>query len=187
MQTKIPPNFTQAGLTEAGLGNKKVLLSSNATPLEVRTSLYESFPKLERAGGFECLTGNGTTKCLVPIPLPRDGYSATSLHAAAKKARVYLRPIQNNINLDVPHVSINHTIFNVHVNKMLIPWCSNHWMCTSQLVPFERIPDILPHLCCVIKFEAIIWVFKISLHMCIIPAGSSTCVNCFILIIYAIG
>ncbi|PIK43223.1 putative G2/M phase-specific E3 ubiquitin-protein ligase-like [Apostichopus japonicus] len=98
--TKIPPNFTQAGL-----GNKKVLLSSNATPLEVRTSLYESFPKLERAGGFEYLKGNGTTKCLVPIPLPRDGYSATSLHAAAKKARVYLRPIQNNINLDVPHAA----------------------------------------------------------------------------------
>ncbi|PIK51156.1 putative G2/M phase-specific E3 ubiquitin-protein ligase-like [Apostichopus japonicus] len=37
-QTKIPPNFTQAGLTEAGLGNKKVLLSSNATPLEAAGS-----------------------------------------------------------------------------------------------------------------------------------------------------
>ncbi|PIK43786.1 putative G2/M phase-specific E3 ubiquitin-protein ligase-like [Apostichopus japonicus] len=99
LQEKIPKTFVQNDLTESGLGQRRVQLPTSASPEDVRDILLQEFPKLAEAGGFEYMKANASSKKLEPIPLPNDGFSASELRVAAKQSRIYLRPIQHNLQI----------------------------------------------------------------------------------------
>ena len=59
------------------------------------------FPKLKEGGGFELLrVPEGGGKLLQVIASPESGYTVTYLRAVVHHAKVYVRPMQNNLDPD---------------------------------------------------------------------------------------
>ncbi|XP_071844842.1 uncharacterized protein [Apostichopus japonicus] len=96
---KVPSIFTQRTLTECGLGEKKVLIPSDSLPSEVMDVITRYYPKLREAGGFEYMKADGPSKRLHLIPIPEGGFTAANLKNVAKQAKIYLRPIQCDLEL----------------------------------------------------------------------------------------
>lgn len=101
----MPSAFATRGLNEAGLGERKLSISSTASPEEVKDGIVTMFPKLKDAGGFEYLKGCGGSKTLEPIPLPPEGFCAAALRSTARQSRIYIRPVQNNLDMTPVTVS----------------------------------------------------------------------------------
>ena len=65
-QTSPPQLWEYSRLQAAGLGQKKITLDLDDTPLDVDLKLKEAFPKLEDAGGYCMLrTGQGARTLMV--------------------------------------------------------------------------------------------------------------------------
>ncbi len=84
----------------AGLGEKKIQLSLDADALCIYSELCSHFPKLTNAGGFELLKVQSGGKLLAPIQVPANGYSAVFLKSVVHNAKIYLRPVQQDLSLD---------------------------------------------------------------------------------------
>ena len=103
---RIPDMEDRAKLIVAGLGERKVQLDCDADARDVKMQLELTFPKLLSSGGFELLRGpEGGGKLLTPITIPPTGYSATYLKTVVHSAKIYIRPIQRNLNLDPVQVT----------------------------------------------------------------------------------
>lgn len=98
-QSRVPSIFTQRILSECGLGEKRIELPSDASPNEVMDIICNYFPKLRQVDGFEYLKADGSSKQFRAIPLPDGGFTAPNLKSAARQAKIYLRPIQCDIEL----------------------------------------------------------------------------------------
>lgn len=87
-------------LIEAGLGPKtfSVPLCSNGE--EFREMILSNFPKLRDGGGFDLLRCISNTKHLDVIS-PSVAMNAKLLKAAVGNGRVYVRPIQKNLDLSI--------------------------------------------------------------------------------------
>ncbi|XP_071829806.1 uncharacterized protein [Apostichopus japonicus] len=97
---RIPSDLTKKILKSAGLGKKKLALDSAMTASELREHLFDEYPKLRDAGGFQYLKTSGQHKVFEVIPLaPSGGYSVANIKAIVKQAKVYLRPIQAELDL----------------------------------------------------------------------------------------
>ena len=60
----------------------------------------EAFPKLKDTGGYELLrASNG--RVLEVVPVPPEGYSAAYLKDVMQQAKIYIRPIQKSLSIDV--------------------------------------------------------------------------------------
>jgi hypothetical protein len=58
------------------------------------------FPKLANGGGYELLRAPETgSRELVVIDIPHDGYSVEYLQAVVKSAKVYIWPLQRDLDL----------------------------------------------------------------------------------------
>ena len=88
-------------LQMAGLGEKKVSLLANAGSFEIYSELQFHFPKLKDAGGFEMLrVPEGGGKGLQVIAMPEEGYSVPYLRAVVHHAKIFLRPLQKELNTE---------------------------------------------------------------------------------------
>ncbi|PIK43878.1 DnaJ-like protein subfamily C member 5 [Apostichopus japonicus] len=111
----------------AGLGEKKISVSSSKTAVELQARLMEEFPKLKDAGGYEYLRSTAQTKLLESISLPAGGgYSAANLKFVMKQARIYLRPIQAELDLS------NMTVDEVTEEDELMIECNQCQMFFAQ-------------------------------------------------------
>ncbi|XP_033099823.1 uncharacterized protein LOC117103392 [Anneissia japonica] len=72
----------------------------NSTPKELKTIILQLFPKLVAGGGFEYLKSSNSRKRIV-IPLPQGRYCAREIKAYNRHGRVYLRPIQKDLDLSL--------------------------------------------------------------------------------------
>ncbi|XP_071821218.1 uncharacterized protein [Apostichopus japonicus] len=123
----IPSKFQQKILQAAGLGEKKISVSSSITAVELQARLMEEFPKLKDAGGYEYLRSTAQTKLLESISLPAGGgYSAANLKFVMKQARIYLRPIQAELDLS------NMTVDEVTEEDELMIECNQCQMFFAQ-------------------------------------------------------
>ncbi|XP_071828648.1 uncharacterized protein [Apostichopus japonicus] len=123
----IPSKFQQKILQAAGLGEKKISVSSSKTAVELQARLMEEFPKLKDAGGYEYLRSTAQTKLLESISLPAGGgYSAANLKFVMKQARIYLRPIQAELDLS------NMTVDEVTEEDELMIECNQCQMFFAQ-------------------------------------------------------
>ena len=67
--------------------------------------------RLKDAGGYELLRAtNG--RLLEVIPLPPDGYSVAYLRDVAQQAKIYIRPIQKYLPLELAASSIVSCMYN---------------------------------------------------------------------------
>lgn len=100
-QNYVPGSVEKAELINSGLGCKQLTFFEHGSSWEFHDELVEAFPKLENAGGYELLrTEEGNSRDLVVIPQPSEGYTASYLKNVVQHAKIYVRPLQQNLTLD---------------------------------------------------------------------------------------
>ena len=72
---------------------------------EIKLEIMDSFPKLKNVGGYELLRMGARNRFLEVIPIPPGGYTVGYLKDVVQQAKVYIRPIQTDIEVDIklPH------------------------------------------------------------------------------------
>lgn len=81
----------------AGLGERKVQFEQSGDASEIHRKLTETYPKLLESGGYELLQTCGTSKYLILVPQPPEGYSALYFKSIGSSAKLYIRPIQHSL------------------------------------------------------------------------------------------
>lgn len=102
------PTTVQAkqSLAFADLGEKKVYIPDIDCPAqEFHECLYSFFPQLRNSGGFELMHCLPSTRDLEILPSPIC-QSPRLLRSRMSTARIYIRPIQKNLEVDKIHSSI---------------------------------------------------------------------------------
>ena len=84
-------------------------------------SIIRAYPKLSSGGGFELLRScDGNIKELAVIPPPSGGYTVSYLKSIMAQAKVYIRPLQRNLSLEV--VYCDEVCYNCIVGvNLLVP------------------------------------------------------------------
>ena len=86
----------------AGLGEKRFALFLYSDPKELTEQILENFPKLAAGGGYEFLrSGERGGRMLVPLEVPPGGYNVEFLKAVISSAKIYIRPMQKDLDLSV--------------------------------------------------------------------------------------
>lgn len=89
-------------LVEAGLGERKVDIPDiDCSAQEFKDELIKVFPKLKYAGGFELLRCLSNSKLLEPLS-SSVSFSPKLLRSVVGKSRIFIRPIQKDLDLDAP-------------------------------------------------------------------------------------
>lgn len=100
-QRYVPDSDERATLQLAGLGEKKISIDAYSEAEDIHQDLLYHYPKLKEGGGYELLrAGEGGGKVLQVIACPESGYSVTYLRAVVHHAKIYIRPLQRNLNTD---------------------------------------------------------------------------------------
>ena len=100
--SKAPTSFEAGELLRAGLGKKQLSLMEDGDSTDVHAEIMAAFPKLKEGGGYELLRASdfgGQRRELVLIPSPSEGYTVSYLKEVLRQAKVYVRPVQQNLNL----------------------------------------------------------------------------------------
>lgn len=65
-------------------------------------TLVYTYPELKDGGGYELLqSGDKSCRQLHVIPPPPGGYTASFVKSIVLQAKVYIRPLQHNLSLEV--------------------------------------------------------------------------------------
>lgn len=75
---------------------------------ELREEFLVHFPKLAEEGGYELLR-MGDARNLEVIAEPTDGYSVEYLKSVVSSAKIYVRPLQRDLDTDQGMVSSKAT------------------------------------------------------------------------------
>lgn len=98
-QRYLPDSQERAELKLTGLGEKQVSVFAFAEAQELHDALIFEFPKLAKEGGYELLrvpdVGGRELDVLIP---PEDGYSVEYLKAVVASAKLYIRPLQKDLD-----------------------------------------------------------------------------------------
>lgn len=96
----IPDANERTALKLAGLGEKKFSVFVYGTSSELQDDLFREFPKLASGGGYELLRApEAGRRELVVTDMPHDGYSVECLQAVVKSAKLYIRPLQRDLDM----------------------------------------------------------------------------------------
>jgi hypothetical protein len=98
-QRDVPNNYEKQQLLVAGLGEKKVTLQANSTSSDVVAALKETYPKLTDGGGYEFMYAKASSRQLSVIDEGENGYTIEFLKQFVGQGRVYIRPIQCDLDL----------------------------------------------------------------------------------------
>lgn len=92
-------------LLVAGLGEKKVTLPEETNANDLTLALKETYPKLQDSGGYEFLHAKPSSRELNVIREGENGYTIDFLKRFVGQGRVYIRPIQCDLDLTVTGTS----------------------------------------------------------------------------------
>ena len=98
-QEDVPNNDEKQQLLVAGLGEKKVTLQSDSSPSDLVAAIKETYPKLTDSGGYEFMYAKASSRQLFIIDEGENGYTIEFLERFVGQGRVYIRPIQCNLDL----------------------------------------------------------------------------------------
>ena len=87
--------------TTSGLGKKSLSFLEDADSDEIKLEIADKFPKLKGSGGYELLRVGARNRKLEVIPIPPGGYTVQYLKDVVQQAKVYIRPIQADLDLAV--------------------------------------------------------------------------------------
>ena len=105
----------------AGLGEKKITLLTDAGNFEIYDELQSQFPKLKNGGGFELLRlPEGGGKVLQVIACPKNGYTVPYLRAVVHHAKVYLRPLQKDLDVSDDNCNENIDVSASYYNQQYV-------------------------------------------------------------------
>ncbi len=100
-QEDVPDSDERGKLQMAGLGEKKLSIPLDANNSKINEELQYHFQKLQYAGGFEMLRlADSGLRLLQVIPIPPMGYTVPYLKAVVHNAKIYVRPLQKNLDTD---------------------------------------------------------------------------------------
>ena len=96
-----PPGAIDRGhLMQAGLGGKTLSFVETSDAEMFHEDLLDAFPKLRTGGGYELLrTNEHNVRSLDIIPPPPSGYAVDYLKGVAGQAKIYIRPLQRDLDL----------------------------------------------------------------------------------------
>lgn len=88
-------------LLEAGIGEKKITFEKKGSCSYFHDKLLATFPKLQDRGGYELLRTQyrSTTKLEILSPRAAAGYNVFDLKEAVASAKIYVRPLQKDLDL----------------------------------------------------------------------------------------
>ena len=97
----MPPDTAdRVRLVQAGLGEKKISCSLEATAEELHQTLLEAYPRLRNGGGYEFLKiDEGSRKSFSVVPSPAGGYTPHYLKAIFLQAKIFVRPLQKCLDI----------------------------------------------------------------------------------------
>ena len=110
-QSKLPTSEVERNkLLEANLGEKEIQFENvHSTPNEFREKIYEAFPQLQDAGGYQflkCAMNSKNLELLSPVVFS----SPAILKQRVGVARTYIRPLQRDLDL-TPMAEIPDRVF----------------------------------------------------------------------------
>ena len=116
-QECIPEASERAELHLAGLGEKKIQLSTDSDANAIHFELLEQFPKLSGGGGYELLRSERGQKLLT---VPASGYTVSYLKTVAHSAKIYVRPLQRDLSIEVENTVEDNNFHYDYDNTILI-------------------------------------------------------------------
>jgi len=94
----------KAELIRVGLGLQQLSLYLHGDSSDFYDHIVCAYPKLRSGGGFELLrSSDGNSKELAIIPPPPAGYTVSFLKSIMGHAKVYIRPLQTNLSMEIVH------------------------------------------------------------------------------------
>ena len=100
-QKYSPDTSERTSLKLAGLGEKRIPVFAYSAALELQDELFREFPKLRDGGGYELLRASDVGgKELMLIDIPQGGYSVDYLRGVVKSAKIYIRPLQKDLDIE---------------------------------------------------------------------------------------
>lgn len=109
------PNQTyKKTLQDAGLGERKITFKKNGSCSYFHETLLENYPRLRDGGGYELLRTRHRSTIKLEILYPRQtaGYNVLHLKEAIASAKIYVRPLQRDLNLEpLPENKVQHVSF----------------------------------------------------------------------------
>ena len=93
---KIPDVQEKIALAKLGLTVKEVKFDINGDAWHFDAIIKEAFPELQSIGGYSLLRV-GTANSLIVIDPPKGGFNIRYLKDIVQSARLYIRPLQNDI------------------------------------------------------------------------------------------
>ena len=101
-QDIVPSASEKFCLKESGLVETKIVFPISAGWEKMKEEILRSFPKLRCGGGIELLRTDGPySKSLTKIS-PQQLTSVSKLKEYMQQARIYVRPIQCSLDLELP-------------------------------------------------------------------------------------
>jgi hypothetical protein len=94
-------------LANAGLGDKSLTFTQNGE--SVYRLLLKKFPKLENAGGFDLSLFQRSIGDDYGFHTISPPHTPTRLKDICGQAKIYIRPLQQDIDLEVRNVEIDHS------------------------------------------------------------------------------
>lgn len=86
-------------LKAAGLGEKRLQIGLKATAAQLHDKIIFTFPKLNDAGGYEFLRCLPNSRSLVQLAVPTGGHTPETLKRDVGQARLYVRPLQKDLDV----------------------------------------------------------------------------------------
>ena len=98
-QESKPSSEEKIKLARIGLGLKEVVFDANGDVESIHNSLMDKYPVLESCGGYSLLRLAENSHKLLEIDGPDGGMSVPFLKDVLNQAKLYIRPLQNDILL----------------------------------------------------------------------------------------
>ena len=103
----LPDANTRSQLLLAGLGERELCMSWYGDSDEVYDVIMKTYSNLSEGGGYELL--RQVCGCTMEIiPLPPEGYTVQYLKSTVQNAKIYIRPIQRQLDLSVLECDVSY-------------------------------------------------------------------------------
>ena len=99
---EAPNQSYKKELGAAGLGEKKIVFKKNSSCLYFHKTILENFPRFRDGRGCELLhtQHRSTTRLEILHPRQTAGYNVFHLKEDIASAKIYIRPLQRDLDLD---------------------------------------------------------------------------------------
>ena len=100
-QGKAPDTEEKMKLAQMGLGFKELKFDTEGDAFHIHSTLLSAYPEIEDCGGYTLMRLGCGSNELVTIESPKDGLNVRYLRDILKSAKLFVRPLQRDIEIEV--------------------------------------------------------------------------------------